>query len=1205
LSLLVLQVLVCASCLAGERGRLVYADQPSQPAQPSGPPLAMPKSGGASASAPVSPLLLTSADGTVLTLDRLRVRGVVDGPLALTEFHMDFVNAEDRTIEGRFEFTLPPGAEISRFAMRVGDSWQEAEVVEKQKARVVYEAILHQGLDPALLETEAGNRFNARVFPIAPRETKQLIVAYTQALDASPDAYSIPLWGLPKLAELDVEVSTPGTNARFTRVFERYLAQQDLVVPLPGTQALAWADRDLAVARIVPVAAEETRPEGAQSLDSLTILFDTSASRAADFAGKLDRFERFCAALRVQLPDAKLTLIAFDQVSETIYEGPIAGLGEQHFDRIAERRALGATALGQAIAGLRAGASKRLLLVSDGIATAGEELDVDALVRLLADRGFERVDALIDGSVRDQAILAGLVGGELSFAGQIIELGKLTPADAALRVRRPTLAPVTVAVEGASWVWPSEITGLQPGDDVLVWARFDKPRRSLDVATTEQGQKPRELDLELASISRPLLERGIVSRQVGELITELEARAAQEPDWAASARRTIISLSTEHRVLTPYTAMLVLEDSATYARFGLQRDELAPILAVDERGGVALTRGRDELPRLDRAAEANAERWEAQASWQDASNDGNDEPQPERHEPRMQQLESKAKQLAELEHKQEEQERRRLLELERQAAAAGTPSEEELRDRQEDLQTTYDDESPLEFDEPDIDGLLDPSRVSPRISASESSDSYDMDNPLESSPADAADYDARDYDARQAKVKRTPRPRRPPRTPPIKYTEVKLLHASESIDLIAPAVDLAQIDATLSRCYDESLRGDGAWSGRAEVLVDIDGSRVAALRIDGADGHPQFDRCLRSEAPSWLFRRSPSGDGQRGWLLRRYAFKGGEPRQSNWSSSFSRAGVRSPQPIAEAPVEGHYAEVLELLANDERERALELAVVWHELFPGDPLALLALGKALVAAGRIDDAARAYGGIIDLHPSRADIRRFAGNLLESLPEPELTLAIDTYARAVAARPDQPSSYRMLAMAQARSGALEDAFTTLEQALELRLPDGRYQGVGQILRADLELIAAAWAAREPKQRTDVLRRTMTAGVNPDEQPSVRFVLTWETDASDVDLHVRDALGQHAYYQYPSLASGGRLIADVTTGLGPEGFIITEPRGFPYLLSVDYYDRRAAGHGMGQVQILAHDGAGGLTFENRPFVVMTVHREFELGEVEGPSD
>jgi hypothetical protein len=1114
-ALLLLCALACASCLTGGNGRVLYrhprpAIVPVEPAST----LALPKSAGAPAEHTlVPPLSLTAADGTALTLGRVGVRGFVDGPLALTELHLDFVHAEARTIEGRFEITLPPGAEISRFAMRVGDSWQEAEVVERQRARAVYETILHQGLDPALLEHEAGNRFSARVFPIGPNERKQLIVSYTHELDGGGGTYAIPLRGLPKVPELAVEVGSAQAGVVFERVFERHLAQEDLIVTVPSTRGLAFADRELAVARIVPVTSEASSAN-VEPLESVTILFDTSASRAANFGEKLHRFESFCAALHAQIPsDPKLVLVAFDQTSEVIYRGPLSGLGKQHFDRIADRRALGATDLSGALSRLRKGESERLLLATDGVATAGQVVDADALAGEIANAGFERVDVLIDGSVRDQALLERLVA---SFSGQIIELERTKPNVAASRVRRPSLGPIDIEVEGASWVSPREVRGLQPGDDVLVFARFDAPARALRVTTRERDGEARAQHLELTVMARPLLERAMVSRRVRELATQLQDRAAAEPEWALLTRRELVELSTKHRVLTPYTAMLVLENDASYARFDLHRDAMAPILTVSDHG-LVVQRARDPLP-------------------------------PEEDS---------------------------LLVTKFKSESEDPPT---LEDGPLSEWSSADDEASEEI----AGDVLQPEGANIR----------EEENPLES---DGHQAEAMRQAPKAKKVNKKARRARPK---PVARVEVRRSITSDAFEL--EPVELTRIDHAVRRCYDHSLAHDGSWDGRAEIHLSVRGSgEVDELRIDGASGHPSFDQCLRAHAWEWHFVAS----GRAGWLLRSYVFVPGVPT-SSWSPP---SVLRSPTPVPspQPPVEGRYAEVLDLLAADRRAEALELALVWHELFPGDPLALLALGKALLAANRLEEAARAYGGIIDLHPSRADILRFAGNLLESLPEPPLPLVIDCYERAVAARPDQPSGYRMLAMAHARSDALDDAFTTLEHALELQLPSDRYLRVQQLMLVDLQMIAGAWAAREPKRRAEVLRRIVAVGGRLDVLPSLRFVLTWETDANDVDLHVRDAHGQHADYENRALPDGGgQLLADVTTGFGPEGFVVHEPKMFPYLLSVVYYNRGVSGHGIGQVQIVHHDGAGNLRFESRPFVVMSERHEFALGVVNVPS-
>jgi hypothetical protein len=42
---------------------------------------------------------------------------------------------------------------------------------------------------------------------------------------------------------------------------------------------------------------------------------------------------------------------------------------------------------------------------------------------------------------------------------------------------------------------------------------------------------------------------------------------------------------------------------------------------------------------------------------------------------------------------------------------------------------------------------------------------------------------------------------------------------------------------------------------------------------------------------------------------------------------------------------------------------------------------------------------------------------------------------------------------------------------------------------------------------------------------------------------------------------------------------------------------------GYGMGSLQVVEHDGSGGLKFDDRPFVVMTDKAFVNLGSVMGP--
>ncbi|PRQ04139.1 hypothetical protein ENSA5_10530 [Enhygromyxa salina] len=294
-----------------------------------------------------------------------------------------------------------------------------------------------------------------------------------------------------------------------------------------------------------------------------------------------------------------------------------------------------------------------------------------------------------------------------------------------------------------------------------------------------------------------------------------------------------------------------------------------------------------------------------------------------------------------------------------------------------------------------------------------------------------------------------------------------------------------------------------------------------------------------------------------------------------------------------------------LLDAERNREGLALALAWRDESPGDVLALLAVGEALEALDKPRAAARAYGSLIDLFPARADLRRYAGARLERLGESGMRLAADTYAQAVAQRPDHPASHRLHAYALVRLGELERALDAIEAGAKHEYPSDRFAGVKRILAEDLGLIASALIKAQPQRRKELEDRVRKAGGVMPSGPSLRFVMTWETDANDVDFHVHDGKGGHAYYAEPELLpAGGKLYADVITGYGPECFTIEgKPAAFPYRFEANYYSRGPMGYGMGKLQILQSDGQGDLRFEDRVYVIMKDRAFVKLGTLEHP--
>ncbi|MDR3299165.1 MAG: DUF2135 domain-containing protein [Candidatus Accumulibacter sp.] len=84
---------------------------------------------------------------------------------------------------------------------------------------------------------------------------------------------------------------------------------------------------------------------------------------------------------------------------------------------------------------------------------------------------------------------------------------------------------------------------------------------------------------------------------------------------------------------------------------------------------------------------------------------------------------------------------------------------------------------------------------------------------------------------------------------------------------------------------------------------------------------------------------------------------------------------------------------------------------------------------------------------------------------------------------------------------------------------------------------------------------LRTQFYQSANGQAEPRLRILLSWDTDGTDLDLHVVTPSGQHAWYGERVIASGA-IDIDVTTGYGPEIFASPAPEMGLYQVYVNYY-------------------------------------------------
>ena len=69
-----------------------------------------------------------------------------------------------------------------------------------------------------------------------------------------------------------------------------------------------------------------------------------------------------------------------------------------------------------------------------------------------------------------------------------------------------------------------------------------------------------------------------------------------------------------------------------------------------------------------------------------------------------------------------------------------------------------------------------------------------------------------------------------------------------------------------------------------------------------------------------------------------------------------------------------------------------------------------------------------------------------------------------------------------------------------------------------------------------------------------------ITWNTDGTDIDLHVKEPTGEECYYEHTKTKIGGRITEDVTQGYGPEMYTLARAVPGKYRIRVKYYSAAA---------------------------------------------
>ncbi len=264
------------------------------------------------------------------------------------------------------------------------------------------------------------------------------------------------------------------------------------------------------------------------------------------------------------------------------------------------------------------------------------------------------------------------------------------------------------------------------------------------------------------------------------------------------------------------------------------------------------------------------------------------------------------------------------------------------------------------------------------------------------------------------------------------------------------------------------------------------------------------------------------------------------------------------------PAEG-YLDRLRRAAPDERYSVYIEERTEHVSQPGfylDVAEFFFQNDDLVLAHRI------LSNLAELQLDDPALLRVLAHRLVQAGHPELALPL--FERVLQLRPEEPQSLRDVALVcsalKQHQRAVDLLWQVVAQSWNPRFPE-----IELIALNDLNSIVATCGEKLDLSQIDSrFLKNLPVGL--------RVVLTWDTDACDIDLWVADPSGELAIYNHPRTAQGGRMSRDFTGGYGPEEFLLRNPEPGKYTVRINYFgDRRQTTLGPVTVQAKVTTGFG----------------------------
>ena len=538
--------------------------------------------------------------GDQLEVRSHRVDVTIADQVATTAIDQVFHNPQEWTAEGIYIFPIPDGATIDAFTMEVDGEPVEAEILSAEEAREIYDDIVRNQRDPALLEYVGRGAIQASVFPIPPGEDRRITIEYREVLTAENGLvrYVYPLnterFSAAPLeqASIHVEVEsaepvhaiyspthdiavdrdderrftagweasdiTPGTD------FELMYSVSDQAI---GANLISYRDAESGEGTFLLLAAPGIEADQPAVAKDVIVVLDTSGSMEGEkIAQARDAVSYILDNLNAE---DRFTVVDFS-TGVRYYDDELrpAEDAEDAADWVQRLEATGGTdingALLEAMTIADPDRPTYMIFLTDGLPTEGET-DVPAILENVGEAAPDNIRLFTFGVGYDvDTVLLDTLVQDHHGSSAYVEPGERiddTVAAFYARVSSPLLTNVAVEVDGVTIeeVYPRPLPDIFAGTQLVVTGTYREGGPATIRLTGEVNGERQTFVYEGLEFREAggddVLPRLWATRKIGYLLTEIRLHG-ENPELVDA----IVDLSIRYGIVTPYTSYLITED---------------------------------------------------------------------------------------------------------------------------------------------------------------------------------------------------------------------------------------------------------------------------------------------------------------------------------------------------------------------------------------------------------------------------------------------------------------------------------------------------------------------------------------------------------------------------------------------------------------------------------------------------------------------